>query len=366
MLWKFSRLALEVMLLVARATECDGDLNEMLQTLSKRRDPNSTTDLVDQLLKAKTECLKSSMECLPALKQVRYRVWPYIQELIHWPHKPWEPMDFHPQVVKAKMSCNGVGNHTMFLLHMWKSAGWSSMDNLKAVSNGYDVIQAFEDNYAWCEQLGYNGISQDQRSSLTFVREPLSRLISGYAEIERTYKAGRYDFLKQAEEGSRERAKIFMDRFFEDGAIYNGHVKPQSEYFAPFSSRCALPIEFVGKTETISEDWKKFMESKHCDAASTPFSNDLGQHPTDDGFKNAMENFFNEISLLAVDATSTSALRLKSVLDADGYAYLRALCWLLLSDYVMFDYDLPEHCDEPEMLRIMEQTKSGRWSTTTV
>ncbi len=237
------------------------------------------------------------------------------------------------------------------------------MENLKAVSNSYDVIDAFEDDYNWCEKLGYNGISQDQRSSVTFVREPLSRLISGYAEIERTYKGGRYDFLKQAEEGSRERAKIFMDRYFEDGAIYNGHVKPQSEYFAPFSSQCGLPIEFVGKTERISEDWKKFMESKHCAAASTPFSNDLGQHPTDDGHKEAMVNFFNEMSLLAVDAARTSTLHLKSVLDADGHAYLRAFCWLLLSDYVMFDYDLPEHCDEPEMLRIIQLTKAETWST---
>ena len=48
-----------------------------------------------------------------------------------------------------------------------------------------------------------------------------------------------YDFLKKAEEGTMARAKIFMDRYFEDGAIYNGHVKPQSEYFAPFSSDCS-------------------------------------------------------------------------------------------------------------------------------
>ena len=52
----------------------------------------------------------------------------------------------------------------------------------------------------------------------------LIRLISGYAEIERTYKGGRYDFLKKAESGTMARAKIFMDRYFEDGAIYNGHL----------------------------------------------------------------------------------------------------------------------------------------------
>ena len=61
------------------------------------------------------ECLKSSVECLPALKQVRYRVWPYVTHLINWHHKPWEPMDFHPQVVKAKMNCSGQTNYTHVL-----------------------------------------------------------------------------------------------------------------------------------------------------------------------------------------------------------------------------------------------------------
>ena len=28
-----------------------------------------------------------------------------------------------------------------------------------------------------------------------------------------------------------------------------GHVKPQSEYFAPFSSTCGLPIDFVGSLD---------------------------------------------------------------------------------------------------------------------
>ena len=56
------------------------------------------------------------------------------------------------------------------------------------------------------------------------------RLISGYAEIERTYKGGRYDFLKKAESGTMARAKIFMDRYFEDGAIYNGHLEMKNTF----------------------------------------------------------------------------------------------------------------------------------------
>ena len=57
-------------------------------------------------------------------------------------------MDFHPQVVKAQMNCSGQTNYTMFLLHMWKSAGWASMENLEKVANSYVMVEAFEDDYA--------------------------------------------------------------------------------------------------------------------------------------------------------------------------------------------------------------------------
>lgn len=347
------------------ADECDG--SQLMQSGFERkggkghpdRSPEALKDLANRLLEAKQECLKSSVECLPALKQVRYRVWPYVTHLVNWHHKPWEPMDFHPQVVKAQMNCSGQSNYTMFLLHMWKSAGWASMENLQKVANSYTTVEA------WCEKLGLDQVPREQRSSFTFVRDPLSRLISGYAEIERTYKGGRYDFLKKAESGTMARAKIFMDRYFEDGAIYNGHVKPQSEYFAPFSSTCGLPIDFVGKTEHILEDWKRFMESKQCDASNTPFSNDLGQHPTEGGHKEALTKFFNFAgsSLLSVDTHVTAASQkhmknLKAVLHGGDYAYLRAFCWLLFSDYVMFDYDLPEKCNDREMLEVFNMTKT--------
>ena len=74
--------------------------------------------------------------------------------------------------------------------------------------------------------------SQDSiqsRTTFTFVREPLGRFISGYAEIDRIYLGPRYEFFHQAEEGSVKRAQLFVERFFQDGLIFNGHVKPQSE-----------------------------------------------------------------------------------------------------------------------------------------
>ena len=47
-------------------------------------------------------------------------------------------------------------------------------------------------------------------------------------------------------------------------------------------------MDYVGKIEQISEDWKKLLESQHCDAATIPYNNSLGQHPTDPAERHAM------------------------------------------------------------------------------
>eukprot|EP00434_Breviolum_minutum_P036565 symbB.v1.2.032399.t1/scaffold3828.1/size49577/2 len=141
------------------------------------------TELAEQLVRAKNECLNSTIDCLPALKQVRYRVWPFLQQLIHIRHRPFinqscdvkrphpnpkeakgsssnqpffrpfEPTDFHPQVLKAKVPCNGVDNYSLIFQHTWKAAGWAVMENLRAISTDYTERRALEDNYRWCDDL---------------------------------------------------------------------------------------------------------------------------------------------------------------------------------------------------------------------
>lgn len=61
-----------------------------------------------------------------------------------------------------------------------------------------DELQA---DYNWCEKLDLDSVDPKHRSTFTFVREPLSRLISGYAEIERTYKGREYSFLRREPPG---------------------------------------------------------------------------------------------------------------------------------------------------------------------
>eukprot|EP00434_Breviolum_minutum_P032025 symbB.v1.2.028321.t1/scaffold2879.1/size76250/3 len=180
----------------------------------------------------------------------------------------------------------------------------------------------------------------------TFVREPLARFISGFAEIERTYHTAHFDFFRTAERGSLEQAQLFINRFFEDGVMYNGHVKPQSEFLAPFSTSCGLRMDFIGKTEDLANDWQRFLTSQRC-AATHVFRDDRGQHPTDQVEKEAMS------TLMGV--TDTGALN--NVLKSNDFAYLRAFCWLSLPDYVIFDYKLPERCNDRDFLDVLRLTQ---------
>eukprot|EP00438_Fugacium_kawagutii_P014597 Skav226990 [mRNA] locus=scaffold2341:256338:262952:+ [translate_table: standard] len=357
---------------VVLAAECpEGEATGLLQDSRPKRKPIAPPDrsgsalkeLSERLLTAKQECLKSSVDCLPSLRQVRYRVWPYIQELLHLRQKAWEPQDFHPQVLRTTMNCMGDSNYTVFLLHVWKAAGWAVRDNLVSVGHNSVEVPSLQADNRWCEKLKYDSVDPMRRSTFTFVREPLSRLISGYAEIERTYRGPRFFFLKKAQEGTSARARLFMDKYFEDGANYNGHVTHQSDYFAPFSSKCSLPIDFVGKTERIAEDWQRYMESLRCEASKKAFSNALGQHPTKRLHKEALTKLLNvssPVSLLSVGTSVKAAMaqsHIKKILKANGASYLKAFCWLHLIDYVMFDYDLPETCNQVEMQYVMNLTK---------
>lgn len=347
-------------------TSADSDVSDLLQRRMgavNYSSPEALKELAEVLVLAKKECLASSVDCIGTLKQVRYRVWPFVQQLLGKRFEGFDPVDFHPQVAKATLTCDQQ-NRTLMYMHVWKAAGYSLMENLHSVGSGFEVTDSFEDNFYWCENLGLNQINPAARSSFTFVREPLARFVSGYAEIDRTYLGPRYDFFHKAPPGSLDRAKLFAHRFFQDGLIFNGHVKPQSEYFAPFSSTCKLPIDYVGKIEQISEDWKKLLESQHCDAATISYNNSLGQHPTDPAERHAM---YKLMTLQETDTTGSdsgksnqttlrSSQHLQRVLQRHHYAFLRAFCWIHLPDYVMFDYDLPGKCNDQEIQQVKKMT----------
>ena len=71
-----------------------------------------------------------------------------------------------------------------------------------------------------------------------------------------------------------------------------------------------------------------------------------------------MDRFLNEPNFEGRKAPIQSwRRRPRNVLHKKDFAFLRAFCWISLPDYVMFEYDLPKQCNDPEMLHVIELTK---------
>eukprot|EP00438_Fugacium_kawagutii_P013976 Skav200727 [mRNA] locus=scaffold274:12112:12726:+ [translate_table: standard] len=188
-------------------------------------------------------------------------------------------------------------------------------------------------------------------TTFTFVRNPIDRFVSGYAEIEYLAQTGEswpdYDYvaklLKGYSEGSPERVAAFLEEFFRSGIGGDGHVRPQLEFFVP--DGCSLPIDFVLKDEHSTEDWQALFAGQNQIPAFDPA---LALHSHGHRDKNAMRSFLG----LAGDR-STAAPR--------HGAYVRALCWLFLTDFAMFDYELPDECQHgllQNTLKLFRNTSS--------
>ncbi|CAJ1425443.1 unnamed protein product [Effrenium voratum] len=152
--------------------------------------------------------------------------------------------------------------------------------------------------------------------------------------------------------GSSDRGKAFFEEFLRNAINYDGHVKPQSEFLAPVAG-CGVPLDFIGRTERFAQDWRKLLAALHCDIATLPFDSSLGLHPNDNQDKTALQQ--GALSLFKV--ASDSHMAMEAAMAENGGAYLRGLCWLLLPDFAILDYDLPEGCREGSLLTLLQSVR---------
>ena len=111
------------------------------------------------------------------------------------------------------------------------------------------------------------------------------------------------------------------------------------DFFQPVAG-CSIPIDFIGKTEQVKEDWKKLFARQNDSAP--PFDSLLAIHSHDPRDKHAMERFLG----LANDADRSVQA---GAVVPEPARYLRALCWVFLADYAIFEYDLPPECQQEPM-----------------
>lgn len=138
--------------------------------------------------------------------------------------------------------------------------------------------------------------------------------------------------------GSHERVAVFFEEFFRSGIENDGHVRPQLEFLLP-NGGCSIPMGLVGKTERMEEDWAKMFAIQN--RTGTELDSELAIHSHGHRDTDAMESFLGLGSAKRSSNDGASAPNRRK--------YVRVLCWLYLADFVVFEYELPDECQQEPM-----------------
>lgn len=157
----------------------------------------------------------------------------------------------------------------------------------------------------------------------TFVRDPISRFVSGYTEVE--FRNQNKPWVQEKFThpiGTRERFREYIT------SMLQGRKVP--EIYHTFSQSWVgtqFPLITAGKIESMDNDWLAVQEWLGI-LQPKPFDKECNTHPT------------------SADPLKTSAVA-KLALEEDPIL-MRALCVLLLPDFQNFAYELPEVCQANE------------------
>ena len=291
-----------------------------------RVDDGQSQKLAALLLEVRKECLRATSSCLPVLETLRLAVWPHVQAETNGSLSPWMPGWNLEPIFDADAQASGVSRlwTKMAFRHIFKAAGFTAYANLQQVTTGLRPQSYLE----LCNAFHSTDL---KHRAFTFVRDPISRFISGYAEIDYRSRAVRdwpiFDslakLLREYPVGSAVRAAAFFEEFLRSGIDVNGHVRPQLEFLQPLSG-CSLPMDFIGKTERAEEHWAKLFDMQN--ETVPKFDSLLALHSHGERDEQAMKTFL-----------------------ASSAKYMRALCWLYLGDFAVFEYELPNECRQEPM-----------------
>jgi len=121
--------------------------------------------------------------------------------------------------------------------------------------------------------------------------------------------------------GTPEHAIAFLDVVFH-GTCDNPHVISQA--YILMNKACESKFDFIGKIENFDEDWAALSKQGGCEHS-------LGWS---DGHKHESQDAEYEKYEKAM----------RTALAAKGHTLLVALCWWMLPDFALFDYELPPEC----------------------
>lgn len=222
----------------------------------------------------------------------------------------------------AEVPCGKGGASTpVYYRHIYHTWGQAIKDNLASAAGtpaSLNVDQDWIMNHRCTELSKRRSNSTGARPVLfTFVRNPIDRFVLGYMEMTR---GGLVGHLRGSKPGSEEHATAFVDLVVH-GNCDNGNVLIQAHQL--IGNECESRFDFVGKVEHMKRDWHRLSVVAGCDQdIDFQVPEDLKQHDRENGAGGAM----------------------RAVLEKNGGALMRLLCWWSMPDFVLFDYELPDAC----------------------
>lgn len=131
-------------------------------------------EVTQAMLRVRSECRNSTAQCLPALVEARHQIWPHVLAEIGPEFGEYPPHGFTSDFARANLNATGCAGKSLAFLHVWKAAGWGIIYNFQKITS----------NFYWGTDFEHGCADWGSPSTFTFVREPLRRFISGYAQLE--------------------------------------------------------------------------------------------------------------------------------------------------------------------------------------
>lgn len=234
--------------------------------------------------------------------------------------------------------CRIDENHrvpALFYRSMRHSKGDNIKQGLKEVGNMKDetIETGFWETFKLCDVLTEKRAASKGKPGgpvlFTFVRDPVDHFLEVYMEASAsgafTIEPGQQ--AADAQVGSPKHFVHFV-KFILQGGELEGYPLLQSQ--ALKEDACTSQFDFIGKAEFASYDWQALASRMGCESSMF-----------DSVAANAMQQ-----------AESADYSAIKAFLTWNDGAMQKVLCWLLLPDYAVFDYPVPQACQTGDFAQI--------------
>ena len=195
---------------------------------------------------------------------------------------------------------------------------------------------------------------QNREKCFTFVRDPIQHFISGFVH-------SIYITLRPPPPLIAVLNESQIQQYLSDLILQRPLQLDMEEYMFPMSrTYLRFPVDLVGRLESFSEDWEREVVPTY--GIAVPYDYHLGMHATSANHPAAGATASSLDA--AIDRDPMRARESLVALLHSQPNYLRALCHLLLLDYVCLpEYELPLACAFLQPLRAeiqrQERTRSS-------